>query len=1069
MLKMRRLNLLQVRASETPLVTLVGALFALIGMGMTISANAKEALYIDYIGASKLPRMYVALGLLTFLFMMGYRTLLSRYAEHRMRIAIAVPVGLALLLIIGRMLFYYNMQDTVVPFIWLGVEMVTVFMLLIGWNIAGEVNDTQQAKRLFPIYVSAAIGGRLLGNALTDPLESLIGTASLLYVYAGLVLIATYVLYRIMTGFPVARASASHQATGVLEEIRNGFSAIREMPLLRLVALTSVLNAALAFMVSFTFSNAVQVAVPTDRAGFFGNFYTVTTLVILLVSFFLASHLYARLGFINSLLILPVSYMVSFAGLVALTFVPFLHSIPFFKSNLWPSAGAQFVKFVVLYAVADGALNAVFNVIPSNRRSQVRTFNIAVAQQTGVVLSGVLIILTDTILTQKQVLIGGLLLAVVSAVLVWQMRQEYAGALIEALEAGRFEVFSASQQSPFTRYKGHATAINLARKALHDSDNAATRLVGAQMLDHMQADSARQDLLQALNDPDAEVIGAAIDALAALQAREAIPRIIERVGHGDYRVRLSALRALRKLLPSVTEQLKRTLQVALRDDEPEVVAQAAVNLALFGEVGLATSRLEDYLNSDNFDRRAAALGGIGQLLQLNRLEPATSQSLFAWLVGSLADGVALVRRAGCIELGRVGDDRAIEPLVKQLADPDETVRRAAAQALRSLGKPATDRVLTLLIQEDSARRHAETEMLRDAAMNALVPAWVKGRPEIDECLAQEITQLRLRLDQLSAIPPDGTLSVLLRDLLASRVEQIEGRLLKILGMLSDEETMKIVLDGLESGDERQRTTAIEAVQAVMGAAQASEVIPLLDRSPRADGDPTEAPSSDQTVEALGDLMKDQEDPWLRAIAARVSGEQELVSLASRIEVLTHDEDPLVHDAAQVAYHELQGGKTMDLTRTRTVSALERAINLRNVPLFAELTLEDLKQIADITEERRYEGGAVLFREGEEGSEMLLIVEGEVGVYADPADAEPIARLGKGEVVGEMALLDAAPRSATVKAKTDLQTLVLERDAFLTILVQRSEVVLVLLRSLTRRLRDTTEELDSLTSNTPSTR
>jgi hypothetical protein len=321
--------------------------------------------------------------------------------------------------------------------------------------------------------------------------------------------------------------------------------------------------------------------------------------------------------------------------------------------------------------------------------------------------------------------------------------------------------------------------------------------------------------------------------------------------------------------------------------------------------------------------------------------------------------------------------------------------------------------------------------------------------------------MQLRLDELAVIPPGGMMADLLRGMLAARVGQTQGRLLKILGLMSDEATMKRVLDGLGSDDPGQRTTAVEAVQAVMGTGLASEIVPLLDRAVRATSEAEEAPDTEKMTSALAGLMQDHEDPWLRAVAARVVGEQRLEPLADRLTMLTRDADGLVRESAEAALHTLEDMDAMDLKQTRTVSALERAINLRQVPLFAELSLEDLKQIADITQERRYDDGAVLFWENEEGSEMVLIVEGEVGVYSDPTDTEPIAKLGKGEVVGEMALLDAAPRSATVKAETDLQTLVIEQDAFLSILVQRSEVVLALLRSLTRRLRDTTEELDAL--------
>ena len=84
--------------------------------------------------------------------------------------------------------------------------------------------------------------------------------------------------------------------------------------------------------------------------------------------------------------------------------------------------------------------------------------------------------------------------------------------------------------------------------------------------------------------------------------------------------------------------------------------------------------------------------------------------------------------------------------------------------------------------------------------------------------------------------------------------------------------------------------------------------------------------------------------------------------------------------------------------------------------------------------QHFERGQVIFQQGEAGNQVYVIVSGEVEVVRDqPGRGETaVARLGPGEFFGEMALIQTAPRAATVRALTDLDALVMQRGAFLSL-------------------------------------
>ena len=84
--------------------------------------------------------------------------------------------------------------------------------------------------------------------------------------------------------------------------------------------------------------------------------------------------------------------------------------------------------------------------------------------------------------------------------------------------------------------------------------------------------------------------------------------------------------------------------------------------------------------------------------------------------------------------------------------------------------------------------------------------------------------------------------------------------------------------------------------------------------------------------------------------------------------------------------------------------------LAAVPLFAELGKKELQRVGQLTDVMDLSSGRVLMRQGETGTEMMVLIDGTVSVQRDGA---VLAERGPGEVLGEMALLSDKPRSATV--------------------------------------------------------
>ncbi|MHB8782846.1 MAG: Crp/Fnr family transcriptional regulator [Desulfobacteria bacterium] len=129
---------------------------------------------------------------------------------------------------------------------------------------------------------------------------------------------------------------------------------------------------------------------------------------------------------------------------------------------------------------------------------------------------------------------------------------------------------------------------------------------------------------------------------------------------------------------------------------------------------------------------------------------------------------------------------------------------------------------------------------------------------------------------------------------------------------------------------------------------------------------------------------------------------------------------------------------------------------RVVPLFAGFGPSDFESIEKCLVRRRYPAGQTLFHMGDEGGSLHFIERGRVKVTIPSSSGEELilAILGAGTLLGELSLFDGKPRSATVQALEDTETLCLHREDLLALMRGRFDVVEKILVVLAGRIRDT---------------
>lgn len=129
-------------------------------------------------------------------------------------------------------------------------------------------------------------------------------------------------------------------------------------------------------------------------------------------------------------------------------------------------------------------------------------------------------------------------------------------------------------------------------------------------------------------------------------------------------------------------------------------------------------------------------------------------------------------------------------------------------------------------------------------------------------------------------------------------------------------------------------------------------------------------------------------------------------------------------------------------------------HFRNLPIFTGCTEDELAEIDRLADEVHVEAGRTIIRQGDLGQEFAVIVSGEADVVKD---GEVVVTIGPGAYFGEVALLDAISRTASVVARTDMVLEVIDRRGFNTLLDDLPRLSRSMLRGTAHRLAELEEE------------
>jgi len=466
----------------------------------------------------------------------------------------------------------------------------------------------------------------------------------------------------------------------------------------------------------------------------------------------------------------------------------------------------------------------------------------------------------------------------------------------------------------------------------------------------------------------------------------------------------------------------------------------------------------------------------------------------------LADGMITQRELSLLAQMRVNLDitesehrkifSSLSEQDRSLFDPAHATsveRRLQLQGYTSaltqlLMRGASTEEMTVLRQEYGIEQEVHEAVLKELRGEAS-PVIARIRKQLDRLM-----NIRVLIASLSPFRMSSLRAAFVIDILLKSQEQYVTLIKEALSVLGDSQ-FQAHLNNLTSTDPNEQTVALEYIRKELGPDFSERLISVIESNVS----PIAIDNSD-SIHAILEALLASPDVYHRASAALLLAEQSPGTLAPLLRRCLADENPLVREtAAHVAMsvsesvdagvvEALQSDtdehvqKGVDLVQELPgdngfghlenekdfsgLCSLEKMMFLHQVPLFADLSPDDLCELSNLAQELTIHAPDVLVQEGDVADDLYVITTGksEATVFRNGKE-HVIGTAESGTVIGEMAVIDGRSRSATVRALTpDVHLLRIRGEAFRHVLAKRPDLSAQVMRIISLRLR---QVLDSL--------
>ena len=905
---------------------------------------------------------------------------------------------------------------------------------LVAFNATTSTLRARHAKRVLPLVAGAATLGSILVGAAATLIAKTAGVAAILALGAILAAFAAPLALRLAAEADpnaserdrVSRAPEGAPRGGAFATLSAAIGDIGKIPAVRVVVAFGFFGALATSFVDYSFKASLKEAYSReDMAAALGIFGVVSNSLVLGLQLLVTGPLVARLGVGRTLALGP--FLLGAAGLSAFALPPVIGT-----------GLARVAEIIVRYGVGNSVADVI--IVPLERAARMRAKVLVkgAASPLGALAAGGILAAFGEAGPPRAVQLG--LLTVACALVILFVRRApfaYAQALAGALARGRAPIDISPEAAVIFRSSVRQQLEAAVQARRYDDVRRTLDLMTERFFD-------LSDIRPALAADDAETRRFAITVAARL------------AGRGD---------ALLAFVPPDREARIEAL----------LLSAARERGALADDARIATAIQSGERGAD--DEHVADL----------------------WAEAQLHDALVGVRmREGGDKAGQARLDRALKQLRKAAKDATAHRQRAALSAIGTLGDRRAEReVLTAMASTDVRvfRESARAAILLDAsgAVAGLVARLVAGPHAGTAARALALAGPRAVRELIHALPVSrGEGAIAPTAIADGRTISGTVRAARALARIGESASREVLPMFGELGH-RARTSVARAFGAKRlraGAAERALVESAIDKlvgygnvllrsRPHATGallhhellrriDDTVAGIFD-LASSLGERAAVQRARFAAIENVGRDNALELVETllpaplganASAFVALATEASP----PKQQAEAAVGPAPTLDgwLEKCRKYDAreiplsdpmlgvLDKVLVLRDVPLFRELSGEELYPVAEIASIEAIDAGVAIVKQGDPSDDLYVVLEGSLNVVKDGSQ---VGNLGPGKTFGELGVLDGEPRAATVEAESACRLLRIPRAELEALLDESPEVARGIIRTLLSYVRN----------------
>ena len=995
-----------------------------------------NSLFVSQVGAGQLPIAFILIGLCSLPIYGLFSQIADRYTRPQMFRYV----------LLGSMILMPALRQLIdLDLTW--VYYVLLIAIFFQWDFnnnllyPGLLTDyftTIEYKRYAPYIGIAQAVGTLVGGGVTIALSHYFPSRELLWSLPLFMAIAFGQLVYLESSQRRLQTSPESNL-GIKESLKILPGLSKRYPLILFLATSTFLLVIIYISSEFLWFNIYgQQFDESQLTRFLGLMRMIISLVQVVFLYGITRPLLKWVGVARLNALYPVTTLISLGGLL-------------FNMNL-PAAIGLHINGDALYKSINLPVHQLnYNGIPHQYVGRIRALSDGLIYSLGLTLAGVVLWVCHLYLSLAQITWLAIALTVLLLLVRVPMGKFYAQSLEEMIRSDTINLEDFVEQTQLP-----PESSKVIRELITDGDRytqikgleLATRLGNpSQFFDEIKAllpdadNSIRQEILKLFNHSDEATLEQFADLLDTsnpmVKATALSVLIINQYDFESSKLDLIAenneeVKALFLVAAFQTTKSELDLNIAeqfwqlkLTDNTIKAIA-SVVRYSQNPEFVTLIEYLLPQANSEAKQEALEALASLASPHDLNLAKIAADE---------IKDDNPAVRVSAFKLLEITHCPQMLDRVASGLDDPHTQVRQQVANTLSAYGKSG------LAV----AREHLASD--RPNVVNTAIAAIAKVRSkQANEILFKHLTpeyqHFALTRKWQQNIPQQDPSWRPLAVAIEDYQQRLLQKVLYILSCLGYSRTVNLVQRILATGDRRELANAVEVLASIEHRRFVQPLMPLLEQA-------VSEPSQSKIEATPGWLENKGYKILLAALASRDRWIKTGASVALAVvpTALLKDPDPIVQSVAREI---LPNQLTCPVS-----SSMNRLLLLRNLPLFKNLSLDELFGIDRALEQRRVLAGETIYTEGSWGWHLYIIAEGKIQIVKElDGERQEIKRLSTGEYFGEIALFDEAPRWDGAIALEDSVLLCLEKKRFISLISQRPHIILEICRFLSKRLRET---------------